>query len=154
MIDQLQDQLQVLLESVFKDVKYNTKSGLKTVKINPQSLEDTSFEDDKEEYPYIILRILDGVDSINNNDPSTVRLLIAIGVYDDALDNQGYRDVISIMKKIRLTLLRKPSVGQMFRMVDKLEWTLPDEELSPYYFGGITTKWEYNCIPLEMNEYV
>ncbi len=100
------------------------------------------------------MKVLDGVDSVGGVKPSSVRLLIVIGVYDESLDNQGYRDVLSIMSKIRLELLSRPIISQRFTLIDKLEWTLPDEELNPYYFGGITATWQFNSIPLEMNELV
>ncbi len=87
--------------------------------------------------PYIIVRVEDGkIDTIEGD--QTIEVYLLIGVYDDDLNNQGYKDVLNIIQKIYERFSKNPILSRMYECVMPIEWAMQEEESYPYYVGGMS----------------
>lgn len=99
-------------------------------------------------YPYIIVRIDDG-EIADEASTQTVNTLLLVGVYDDGYDRQGEKDVLNIIAKIYERFAKMPVLNKKYTMQYPIQWTLQDEDTYPYYFGGMSLKWEIAAIRKE-----
>lgn len=129
------------LKLLFSDFRFLDESG-ETTKVNiyQQSLPIPSGEDDPEPFPYIVVRAEYGGKSSPQN-PETIKVGFIIGVYDDNLNNQGHKDVLLMIDRIRQMFERNPLLCKKYYRLHAeqhpINWTLQDEDSHPYFFGGI-----------------
>ena len=159
----LLDALVARLRELFNDYELKAKSGLlQKVKIIPQYLpqpsavnvktDDETIEpqgytvtDIESIFPCVIVQVGEVLDKEEGNlDQSRVNVGFIIGIYDDAKDCQGYRDVYNIIEVIRQDLLTMPGrvLAQRYRLEMPLRSDLIQEQEWPFYFGYIETVWE------------
>lgn len=156
----LQDDLIEELKRIFKDFVLINKSGEKSaLKVYPQVIAipqsknqkdlpieqlENGLADDKTEdepFPYILVRISDG-EIADESSAQTVNTILIIGVYEESHDNSGHKDVMNIIQKIYERFAKKPNLANKYTLLYPIEWTLQDEESYPYFFGGMSLKWE------------
>ena len=99
-------------------------------------------------YPYIIVRIDEG-EITDEASAQTVNTLLLAGVYDDRYDRQGAKDILNIIAKIYERFAKMPVLGGKYTVQYPIQWTLQDEDTYPYYFGGMSIKWETAAIRRE-----
>ncbi|MGN1130966.1 MAG: hypothetical protein ACI4Q8_06385, partial [Ruminococcus sp.] len=77
---------------------------------------------------------------------NTVVVRLIIATYDDDKNNQGNFDVLNAIEEIRQHYTKYPILNKRFvaKIDDRnsFEWSLPDEDTYPYYFGGIQLNFE------------
>lgn len=101
-----------------------------------EGLADTDPADVEDPYPYAIVRIGDG--EIKNIDgDQAVTVLIILGVFDDALNNQGHKDVLNMIDKITERFRKNAILAKKYECQHPIQWTLQEEQSYPYYVGGI-----------------
>ncbi len=88
-------------------------------------------------YPYIIVRVVEG-EIKEIEDDQAVETMILIGIYDNDLNNQGYKDVLNIIQKIYERFSKNAILNRRYECVMPIEWVLQEEESYPYYIGGMT----------------
>lgn len=124
------------LMSLFQNIRYKSPNGEKTVvSVFEQNLPMRQDEDADDPFPYIIVRLDSGVIA-TQTDPHKVTVILLIGAYDDAPDNQGHRIVLEIMEKIQTHYEETPLLAGQFVFTDPFNWALQDEESFPYFFGA------------------
>ena len=161
----LLDALVARLTERFKGYELKSKSGLlQEVKVIPQYLpqpsavtvktddEDGNIEpqgytvtDIESLFPCVIVKIGEVTDKEEGAlDQTRVNVQFIIGVYDDAKDCQGYRDVYNIIEVIRQDLLTMPDrvLDKRYRLEMSLTSGLVPEQEWPFYFGYIDSNWE------------
>ncbi|AKL95013.1 hypothetical protein CACET_c15640 [Clostridium aceticum] len=144
LIKELQD---ILGGMLFK----NSRDERVPINIYSQYLPAKEDEDDEQHYPYIIARVLDGDDS-EENQPASCKIMLIIGLYDEDDRYQGYKDVMNVIEKIRQFLLKKRMVAGQFILEYPLQWAVNEEDVYPFYFGGIETNWTLPGIRMEDEE--
>ena len=147
----------------FRGYELQSKSGLlQEVKVIPQYLPQPSAvtvksDDDPVEpqgytvtdiesiFPCVIVKVGEVIDKEEGAlDQSRVNVHFIIGVYDDAPDCQGYRDVYNIIEVIRQDLLTMPAriLEGRYRLEMPLRSDLIPEQEWPLYFGYIESLWD------------
>ncbi|MBT2717548.1 hypothetical protein [Bacillus sp. ISL-57] len=91
-------------------------------------------------YPYVIIQLSEGtqVTEVSSED---IKIMFIIGIYDIDSSNQGYREVTRIINRITTNLTLNPLVNRKFEMNYPIKWTIYEEDVAPYFFGGIETTW-------------
>jgi hypothetical protein len=160
----LQDALAARLRELFIDYALPTKNGTEQiVKVFSQYLpqpkgptvrprgenteegqeEGYGPEDFEENFPCAVVKFDEGEDKEENApDATRIAVRILVGVYDDSPDNQGYRDVMNIVERIRLELLSVRYLERKYRLETPFKWYLFEEWSWPIFFGQIETVWE------------
>lgn len=166
----LQDDLAKELEELLSDSHYHDVDGNPTpihifkqflpvqgVKDLPEDLTDEQLEEgtyyaaesQQDPFPYIIIRM--GQGSIDEpNGVETVYLTLLIGLYDKSFDQQGYRDIMHIIQVVHHRFRKNPVLAHSYECVAPIQWALQDEDSYPYYFGGISLKFE--LIPIRRED--
>lgn len=96
--------------------------------------------------PYVLLQFIDGRDE--DDAESTCRVRVIVATYSD--DNGiGSMDVLNVLTKIRIDLLKKGVISNQFSIKKPLEYIVYPEDTAPYFMGEMMTVWE---IPEIMRE--
>ncbi|MDR1048183.1 MAG: hypothetical protein LBL51_00375 [Synergistaceae bacterium] len=106
--------------------------------LGSESDDDMELEEIEDLFPCAVVRLDEGTDSI---DGGNAAVRIVVGVFDNRMDSQGDRDVLSILHRIRQSLLEKPLIMNTFRLMRPMKWRLYEENSWPIYFGDVETTW-------------
>ncbi|MFH5187112.1 hypothetical protein ACHHV8_33520 [Paenibacillus sp. TAB 01] len=87
------------------------------------------------DFPYIIVRILDGQDQ----DESIVRIKLLFGIF--SRDDNGFVDVLNLMEKVRQSLLKDRVVDNRYRLELPYKWKLFEDQPYPEWIGEADTTW-------------
>ncbi|OPJ63688.1 hypothetical protein [Clostridium chromiireducens] len=140
----LQDALVADLKEQLKEFRLkNSKNESGKLNMYSQNLPSIQGQKDSEYFPYLVIRVMDGE---NKNDEGeekdSCKLYFIIGIYDDSDDNQGYKDLMNIIEKIKYRLKTKKYFNNnQFELELPLKWAIHEEDTFPHYFGGIETNW-------------
>ena len=161
----LLDALVTEFRELFKSYELPSKSGLlQTVRVFPQYMPQPSAvtvktkkdsenivpqgyseTDIESNFPCLIVK-LEGttIHEEGTIDSSRINVNILVGIYDEAKDCQGFRDVYNILDTAREHLLTLPSrvLAQRYRLEMPLRDYLFEEQAWPIYFGQMETVWE------------
>jgi len=130
----LQKDLVQELEALFQDFKLLSPALLENkVKIFEQGLPVKSKKNDVSNFPYIIVRINEG--SIGSENVCDVILIF--GVYDESEERQGHKDLMNMIQDVCYKYSTERIIANKYTVIDEIEWTLQEEDIYPYYFGGI-----------------
>jgi hypothetical protein len=108
-------------------------------------------------YPAVIVRCKQGAQS-TEYERVTVELLI--GVYDDELDQQGSRDALNIVNRIKTRIREASIIRERFRVTMPLNWQINKRQSAgptgrsnafPYYFAEMQIDFE---LPVPETQYV
>lgn len=133
------DDLANELSNLFKDFEYKFEgNGTRKMQVFKHNLPVSNDEDSPQPFPYLLIRLPDGEISISSN---IVKAMIIIGIYDPSKDMQGTQDVLSAIELIRQNFSRTPMLNKQYPVIfsDKypFRWSIPDEDVYPYFYGGI-----------------
>lgn len=90
-------------------------------------------------FPYIITRMTDG--KVQSRDDSIVNITNVVGIFDDDLRHQGYKDAVLIMMRIRADLFANPILDNGAIFDKSFDWSVIDDQPYPYFRLAITTAW-------------
>jgi len=96
-------------------------------------------------FPYVIVQLQKGSQDDEIESPEAV-IVINIGIYDDEFENQGHIFVCNIIEKMRQYLFLKRTFGNKYFIKLPFTWQVNDEDVWPYFFGGIETHWNIPVI--------
>lgn len=145
----LQTGLKNRLEEVLKEVRLKSPDD-KEVRVNvyEQHVPQSESDDELSLYPYVLIKLVDG-EVENETSPHVIKVLFVVGVFDESYDNQGYKDVVLILQKLIAALEKSPVIDKKFVMRYPLRWVVHEEDVYPFYFGGVETTWETNANMVE-----
>lgn len=138
----LQEDLKNELVKIFEGFKLKNIYG-EEVNINvfSQNLPFRNSDDEEEPFPYIIVRLTEGI--INNAESEQdVTTQLLIGTYDNSEDANGHKDTINIIQKIHERFFKNPVLAKKYIIQSPFKWVLQEEDTWPYYFGGIEVSWK------------
>lgn len=146
----LQDELVEEMKRLLQDYLYKTPAG-KRVPINvyAQSIPVNETDDDEDPIPYIIVRLNSGEDDGTRDSFNTVKLVIIIGIWDDALDSQGHRDVMNIIQKVYERFHKNPNLNNKAVYSGNFDWAMQEDGYYPYFFGACSLKFHIAAIRRE-----
>ena len=102
------------------------------------------FDQQKEDYPFIVVRGPDGEDQDGQSDVSAE---IICGIYTAGDEKAGANDIHNIIDRIRIRLLADRIVDDRFELQTPVTWTTgADEERNqphPFYIGRVSGTWKY-----------
>lgn len=124
----------------FKKPLYDGSVGEGEMLIFPQSLPARQSEEDIQ-FPFVIVKLMHGKKEKSDTQART-RIGFIIGLYDDAPDNQGYRDLAKVMNEIVGSLEQYPILGDMYELSYPLEASVYEEDTAPQWLGAIDTYWD------------
>ena len=104
----------------------------KTITVYPQHIPDDDFEDDSY-YPLVIVSFQKAEDAA---DGSEATIGLTFGVYGE--DKEAWRDLLSIMERVRQRLLIFRKLESRFRLVLPTKFETIEVQPYPYYFGYAT----------------
>ncbi|MGO4890293.1 hypothetical protein ACJ2A9_21300 [Anaerobacillus sp. MEB173] len=150
---ELQNALKKRIEHLVSGMRLNSAVGeQKEIQVFEQHLpaktKSVSRNPETDLYPCIIVYLDEGERGGIDASHST-KVFFVVGVYDDKLDNQGYRDTLTIAQKIIQDLERNPRIDNKFELQYPINWKYSDEENGPYHFAWVESNFE---IPSSLRE--
>lgn len=161
----LQDDLVAELKELFQPFLYKVPMDLedldtedgeaaalaKRVPLNvySQALPVQQSDEEEDPVPYLIVRLSSGEDSGGESSFNTVKLVIIIGIWDDALDNQGHRDVLNIIQKIYERFSKNPCLNHRSVYTGEFNWAAQEDGYFPYFFGACSMSFNIAAIRRE-----
>lgn len=146
----LQDELVEELKCLFKGYLYKASSGERVpINVFPQSIPINETDDEDDPIPYIIVRLNSSKDDGTRDSFNTVKLVIIIGIWDNALDAQGHRDVSNIIHKIYERFQTTPNLNGKAVFSGEFNWLLQEDNYYPYSFGACSLKFHIAAIRRE-----
>lgn len=148
---ELQDDLVAELEHIFAPYLYKHPGDTDRVplRVYPQSLPVQETDEEEEPVPYIIVRLSSGEDLGGSASVNTVKLVIIVGIWDDALDAQGHRDVMNIIQKIYERFSKDPCLNHRSVFAGDFHWMLQEDGYFPYHFGACSLVFQIAAIRRE-----
>ena len=108
-------------------------------------------EEEIEQVPYIVLQFVTGADQHPKNESaySECRIRIIVCTYaDDA--GVGAIDVLNILTKLRISLLRSGTLADQFLLLKPLEYIVYPNDTGFYHMGEMMTIWEIPPVEREL----
>lgn len=108
-------------------------------------------ESETQQIPYILLQFIKGVDEQEEgerrNSECNVRVVVATYSEDGGA---GALDVLNVITRIRVALLKAGVVGEQFLLKQPIEYIVYPDSTAPYYLGEMMTLWEMPVIEREV----
>lgn len=101
--------------------------------------------------PYILLQFLTGTDEQKPEEQpdSECKIRIVVATYSED-GGEGATDLLNVLTRIRVALLKAGEVGKQFLLRKPLEYIVYPEDTNPYYLGEMLTIWEMPIIQREV----
>lgn len=106
-------------------------------------------DDDYDPVPYVIVRLNSGEDDGGRESFNTVSVVLVVGMWDEALDSQGHRDVMNVIQKIYQRFHENPNLNSNAVYAGGFSWVLEDDEYFPYSFGACQMKFQIAAVRRE-----
>ena len=159
----LLDQLKLFVEACTGDIMLATrpekggtlkgKQGTRAAGVYKMRLPERDVSEATEKrIPYIILQVLTGQDGHEPGEPedSICRVRIIVATYSED-GGEGANDVLNLVTRIRVALLKAGEVGEQFLLRPPLEYIIYPEDTNPYFFGELMSIWEMPTVRREVN---
>lgn len=93
-------------------------------------------EDDTKLAPYILTQILTGTDEQKAaEDPSSMcSVRVVVVLYCENM-GEGKRNVLNVITRLRMELLRRKIIGKHFVLSDKIDWVVDPRSVGSYFSG-------------------
>jgi len=100
-------------------------------------------EPTKNRVPYIVLQYLSGEDAQRPGEPQecTGRVRLIFATYSKN-DTEGALDVLNVMTRLRIALLKEREVGKQFLLRLPMEQLVYPDDTQPFFLGEMMTNWE------------
>ena len=146
----LQDELAKVIAEILKENRYKHPLGkMVPMKVFTQNVPYDETDDDEDPIPYVIVRLHSGEDEGSKDSFYTVKVVFIIGMFDDGLEAQGYRDVMGVINKIYRRFHTNPNVNGVAVYAGAFDWMLQDDNYFPYCFGACTLDFHIPAIRRE-----
>ena len=91
---------------------------------------------DNSVYPLIIIRPIEG-DS--DKDEATARVKLIFGTQSE--DDSGFVDVLNLMERVRILLMRQRIIDKKYRIESSWKWTFMEDQPEPQWVCHAITTW-------------
>ena len=110
---------------------------------------DQQIKVEEDPYPYVIVRLHDGANPLGKDSFNTVSVTLIIGIWDDAQDAQGHRDVMNIVQKIYERFSENPCLSNLAAYTGDFQWMLQEDNYYPYNLGACYMKFNIAAVRRE-----
>ena len=153
----------ILLDELKKFVEEHTKDIILSVKVKKNSGDSKSRaaevhtmrlpdkDAETQLIPYILLQFITGKDEQEEGESpeSECKIRIVVATYSED-GGAGAMDVLNLLTRIRVSLLKAGVVGGQFLLRKPLEYIVYPDSTAPYYLGEMLTIWEMPEIEREV----
>ncbi len=147
---ELQDELVGEIGRILDGHAYKTPEGERVpIHVFAQNIPMNETDEESDPIPYIIVRLSSGEDDGGRESFNTVSLVIIVGIWDDALDAQGHRDVMNIIQKIYHRFHKDPDLNRKAAYAGGFKWAMQDDAYYPYCFGACHMKFHIAAVRRE-----
>ncbi len=147
---ELQDELVGEMSRILDGYTYKTPEGERiSINVFAQNIPMNETDDEDDPVPYIIVRLNSGEDDGTRDSFNTVSIVVIVGIWDDALDAQGHRDVMNIIQKIYQRFHENPDLNQKAAYAGGFKWAIQNDAYYPYCFGACHMKFQIAAIRRE-----
>jgi hypothetical protein len=132
----------LILETRGKEINEDEREpdGERTAYIYKMRLPDENAVIDN--IPYILLQVLTGSDEQEEGQSPTSECKIRIVVVTYSSDySKGKIDVMNIIERLRIALLRQEVIGGKFQLKHPIERVYYPDDQAPYFDGEMMTNW-------------
>lgn len=147
---ELQDELVDEISNILNSYTYKRPDGEHIpIHVFAQNIPMTETDDEADPVPYIIVRLSSGEDDGTRDSFNTVSIVIIVGIWDDALNSQGHRDLMNIIQKIYQRFHEDPDLNRKAVYAGEFKWAIQDDSYYPYNFGACHMKFQIAAIRRE-----
>lgn len=153
----------VLLDELKKFIEEHTKDIILSVRVKPNSGEISeraaevhkmrlpTKDAETKLIPYILLQFITGKDQQEEgqSSESECKIRIVVATYSED-GGEGALDVLNLLTRIRIALLKAGVIGEQFLIKKPLEYIVYPDDTAPYYMGEMLTIWEIPEIEREV----
>ena len=133
----LQDELAKEIERLLSENRYKAPGGeMAKMRVFTQNIPINETDDEEDPIPYVIVRLSGGDDNGAKDSFNTVEVVLIVGIFDDSLDEQGYRDIMGVMNKIYHRFHKDPRLSESAVYAGAFKWMLQEDSYYPYSFGA------------------
>ena len=142
---ELQDMLVAEMESLFydwlfKNAKYNPDDPESQervpLRVFAQHIPINNIDGEVDPIPYLIVRLASGDDEGTAGSENLVKVIFIAGIWDDAAEAQGHRDIAHIFQVIYQRFQENPSLNNKATYNGEWHWALQEDNYYPFYFGA------------------
>ncbi len=135
-----------------KDEKGEEEPKSRAAEVHLMRLPDKDAETNR--IPYVLLQFLTGTDDqqTGNAPDSECKIRIVVATYSED-GSKGAMDLLNVITRIRIALLKAGVVGDTFTLRKPLEYTAYPDDTGAYYLGEMITIWGIPTIKREVNLY-
>lgn len=110
-------------------------------------------EAETKQIPYILLQFIKGTDTQESGErpDSECSVRIVVATYSED-GGAGALDVLNVITRIRVALLKAGVVGEQFLLKPPIEYIVYPDSTAPYYLGEMMTLWEMPIIEREVQK--
>lgn len=166
----LLDALQAFIEGITKDLilevypitnRVPTANGEKRTEEKPKEraaevykMRLPSKDAETSRIPYVLLQLLTGDDTQEPGQEadSSCKLRVVCATYS-ADASKGSIDLLNLITRIRIGLLKQGVIGDVFTLRKPLEWACYPDDTGCYYLGEMITNWGLPTVTREVNLY-
>lgn len=153
LLDNLADFIQQKTKDILLEVRapLGEKAERRPAEVHKMRLPQK--EDSTKRVPYILLQILTGEDTEEEDGTpvSMCKVRIVAATYSEDQKNGAY-DVLNLIMRIRTELERVGIIADQFCLRRPLEYLIYPDDIAPYYFGEMITNWTIPEIKTEVEE--
>lgn len=147
---ELQDGLVDEISRILDGHTYKTPDGERiSINVFAQNIPMNETDDENDPIPYIIVRLNSGEDEGGRDSINTVSIVVIVGIWDDAMDSQGHRDVMNIIQKIYQRFHEKPDLNRKAVYAGDFRWAIQEDSYYPYSFGACHMKFHIAAVRRE-----
>lgn len=147
---ELQDELVCEMGRLLSGCTYRTPEGeYIPIHVFAQNIPVNEMEDEDDPVPYLIVRLDSGEDDGTRESFNTVSIVVIVGIWDDALDAQGHRDVMNIIQKIYQRFHENPDLNRKAVYAGDFKWAIQNDTYYPYTFGACHIKFRIAAVRRE-----
>lgn len=141
----LQEDIVQEMKESFSGFKLTSAESCREISVFAQDVPLKSKRDDVDIFPYIIVRLEDG----SIGEKNTCKVTLVFGVHDEGRDRNGNKDILNLIEKVCLRYSTNRIIAGKYTVIDDIEWTLQEEDIFPFYYGGVALNIEIPQIYIE-----
>lgn len=153
LLEALKDELENITKDLMLEVK--TKKGEEKAIKNPVVyIGQLPNKTDTTQYvPYILIKALTGEDAqVAGQMPSSeCKTRIIVVTYSEN-SSVGYIDVLNVIDRIRIRLLKERIIAGQYDLQLPLDYIVYEDDLGPYTIGEMIVNWDMPTIQREVKE--
>lgn len=149
-ITDLSDAVRARLGEVFEQFRLPSDNPdddpgtLKTITIYdgfpPKVRRDANGNEVGPELPSVIVRPDSGEDTEGQGNARMSTCEVEMYIVAQRIEDDGYRDIVAIIQKIRTDLLSRPVIDGRYRVELPLSWDISEDNAYPQWYGRVSAK--------------